>query len=184
MLDERRIREAKNNVKSYLSEGLLRKTDFDRNIFHILRKNAQESLQVAALLARSRKSSLWVIVTSYYSMFYVANALLYRLGFKIGERISHKVTSDALIALARDRLRQSLIENYEETRDQALATMKSDELVQYFDFERRKRSLVQYQTPEEIRLSRVETSLRRAREFVFEIEKLLEAENGQGQPRS
>ena len=174
MLDEKRIKEAESNVKTYLTEGILRKTSFNQNIFQILKKNAQESLDIANFLYKNRKSSLWIIVASYYSMFYLANALLYKWGYKVGDKISHKVTADALIVFARNKSKQSLIESYEDIRDEALATMKSDELIQYFDFERRKRSFIQYQTPEEIKISKVETSLKRAKEFMLEIEKLLE----------
>jgi uncharacterized protein (UPF0332 family) len=174
MLDEKRIREAEDNVKSYLAEGLLRRTGFNANIFRILRGNAQESLEIAAFLDQNKKSSLWIIVTSYYSMFYVANALLYSMGYKVGEKISHKVTADALIVFARKKLKQSLIESYEDVRDEALATIKSDELIQFFDFERKKRSFIQYQTTDEIKLSKVETSLKRAKEFMLEIDKLFE----------
>ena len=147
MLDEKRIKEAESNVKTYLTGGLLKKTGFDQNIFQILRKNAQESLDIANFLHKNKKSSLWIIVDSYYSMFYLANALLHKLCYKVGEKISHKVTADALILFARNKLKQNLIENYEDIRDEALATMKSDELIQYFDFERRKRSFIQYKTP-------------------------------------
>ncbi len=177
MLNEKRIKEAESNVRSYLKEGLLRKIAlFNKNIFKILRRNAYESLDIANFLYKNKKSSLWIIVVSYYSMYYIANALLYKYGYKVGEKISHKVTADALIVFVRNKLKNSLIESYEDIRDEALATIKSDELLQYFDFERKKRSFIQYQTPEEIKLSKVKTSLKRAKEFVFEVEKLLEDE--------
>ncbi len=123
---------------------------------------------------KNKKSDLWVIVTSYYSMFYSANALLYKLNYKVGEKIAHKVTADALIVFARNKLKQSLIENYEDVRDEALATMKSNELIEYLDFERKKRSFIQYDTPKEIKMSKVEISLKRAKEFMFHIGKLFE----------
>ncbi len=173
MLNERRIKEAEANVRTYLREGLLRKSRFNSKIFNILRKNAYESLNVANFLYKNKKSSLWIIVTSYYSMFYIANALLYKLGYKIGEKIAHKVTTDALIVFVRNKLKKSLIENYEDVRDKALSTIKSDELIEYLDFERKKRSFIQYNTPEEVKLSIVETSLKRAKRFIFEIKKLL-----------
>ena len=174
MLSEKRIKEAESNVKSYLEEGLLRKTEFNSQIFNILRKNAQESLTVANFLNENKKSSLWVIVTSYYSMFYLANALLYKLGYKVGSRIAHKVTADALVVLARNKIRLSLIDDYEEIRDNALSTMKSEELIEYLDYERKKRGFIQYDTPETIKISKVKTSLERAREFMLVISRLLE----------
>jgi len=76
MLSEKRIKEAETNVKSYLKEGLIKKTEFNQNIFNILKRNAQESLNVANFLNENNKLSLWIIVCSYYSMFYLANALI------------------------------------------------------------------------------------------------------------
>lgn len=145
MLNEKRIKEAEMNVKTYLKEGLLKKSEFDLKIFNILRNNALESLSIANFLHKNKKSSLWIIVTSYYSMFYLANALLYKLGYKVGEKISHRVTADGLIVFARNKLKQTMIESYEDVKDEALAMMKSDELIEYFDFERKKRSFIQYQ---------------------------------------
>ena len=40
MLSEKRIKEAEANVKSYLNEGLLTKSEFNKNVFNILRNNA------------------------------------------------------------------------------------------------------------------------------------------------
>lgn len=174
MINEKRIKEAEVNVRSYLNEGLLKKSEFNPAIFNILKKNAEESLNVALFLNKNNKSSLWIVVTSYYSMFYLANALLYKLGYKVGEKIAHKITADALIVFVRYKLKETLIEGYEETRDEALAKIKSDELVEYFDFERKKRSFIQYNTPEEIKISKVKTSLERAQEFMLQVNKLLD----------
>ncbi len=43
MLNEKRINEAENNVKSYLAEGLLKKTASDNNIIRIFIRNFWES---------------------------------------------------------------------------------------------------------------------------------------------
>jgi len=174
MLNEKRVKEAETNVNSYLNDGFLTKTEFILKVFNILKNNAQESLSVANFLYKNKKSSLWVIVTSYYSMFYLANALLYKIGYKVGSKMSHKVTADALIVFARNRIKRSLIESYENIRDEALVSMKSEELVEYFDYERKKRGFIQYNTPETIKISKVKTSLERAKEFMLQISKLLE----------
>ncbi len=52
--------------------------------------------------------------------------------------------------------------------------MKSEELIEYLDYERKKRSFIQYNTPETIRISKVKTSFERAREFMLQISKALE----------
>lgn len=89
MLDKDRIKEAESNVRIYLKEGLLRKSSFDDNILNILRKNSEESLKVADLIFKENISALWVIVSSYYSMYYIANAVIYKIEYKVVDQLSH-----------------------------------------------------------------------------------------------
>ncbi len=173
MLNPQRIKEAEQNVKIYLKENLLKKENFQENIFAILHRNAQDSLEISAFLLQNNKSDLWIIITAYYSMFYIANATLYKIGFKVGEKIAHKVTADALIVFIRAKLKTSLLENYENTKDIALAGMKADIIIQNFDSERNKRNRVQYETKEAELHSKARTSIERAKEFLFELEKLI-----------
>ncbi len=175
MLDEKRVKEAENNVRSYFGEGLLKKANADKKIIAIFLQNAKESLIVAEEINQKGLSDLWTIVCSYYSMYYLANAVLLNLGYKVGEKISHKITSDALIVYARKKLKESLIEEYEKTKQEALklAGVKADELIESFDFERNKRNLIQYKTIEIEKQSKAKTSLQRAKEFAKEIKKLL-----------
>ena len=94
MLDDKKIKEAEDNVKSYLEEGLLTKTNTKQEVLAILLKNAKESLRVAEDIYQRGISDLWVIVCSYYSMYYYANAVLLKLGYKVGDKIAHKITSE------------------------------------------------------------------------------------------
>lgn len=175
MLDKKRVKEAEDNVKSYLEEGLLKKTAANAQIMGILLRNAKESLRVAEDIRQKGLSELWVIVCSYYAMYYYANAVLLRLGYKVGEKIVHKVTSDAMIVYVRGKLKESIIEEYEQTREEALniAGIRADSLIESFDFERNKRSTIQYKTVEIEKHSKAETSMQRAKEFAKEMEKLL-----------
>lgn len=175
MLDKDRLKEAETNVRSYLDEGLLKKVEFDKQILNILLKNGKESLRVAEETYQNTISDLWVIVCSYYSMYYYANAVLLKLGYKVGEKIVHKVTSDALIVYVRGKLKESLLEEYEEIKEEALnlTGMKADLLIESFEFERNKRSLIQYRTIEMEKHSKAKISLQRAKEFTKEMEKLL-----------
>lgn len=175
MLSKERIDEAENNVRSYLEEGLLKKADINEQVMNILLKNAKESLRIAEEAHQQNLSELWTIVCSYYSMYYYANAALLKYGYKVGWKIVHKVTSDALIVYVRKKLKGSLIEEYEETKEEALnlAGMKADALIESFEFERNKRSLIQYKTIELEKQSKAKTSLQRAKEFTREMEKLL-----------
>ncbi len=176
MLDNERIREAERNVKGYLGEGLMKKVgEPDKNILSVLGRNSEESLETADFLFKNNMSLLWVVVCSYYSMYYAANEVLYRYGYKIGHKISHKITSDALIVFVRSKLKERLLEEYEEAKGEAfeLANLKTNEIIESFDFERDKRSRFQYEMTDTIKRSKAETSLERAKRFVFEMKKLL-----------
>jgi uncharacterized protein (UPF0332 family) len=173
MITKNRIKEAENNFKKYLEEELIKKS-FNNTAQEIFLKNANESLKAAQILFEN-KISLWTIVSSYYSMFYMANAVLLSLGYKTGDKIVHKVTADALIFIVKPKLKKQILEDYEEIKEQALqiAEIKSDELVSNFDYERNKRNTIQYQTTKSDINNKAKTSLKRAKEFLFEMEKLL-----------
>ncbi len=175
MLDKNRVKEAENNVRSYLDEGLLKKAIINKQVMNILLRNAKESLMVAEEVHQKELSELWVIVCSYYAMYYYANAVLLKFGYKVGDKIVHKVTSDALIVYIRGKLKESLIEEYEQAKEEALnlAGMKADLLIESFEFERNKRSLIQYKTIEIEKKSKAKTSLQRAKEFAKEMDKLI-----------
>lgn len=176
MLSKERISEAKSNVSQYLKEGMLKKITINEpSVKKILVNNCSESLTVAETLSKSNISNLWIIVCSYYSMYYIANAVLYELGYKVGDKVSHKVTADALIIYAIKKLTESLVEDYEEAKSEALEISgnKAEALIEHFDFEREKRSRFQYSTSETVLKSKAQTSLERAKKFVFEMKKLL-----------
>ena len=172
MLSNERIKEAELNMKSYLSDGLIKKENFRTIVFDTYLRNHRESLLIAKKLFNENLSPLWVVVISYYSMFYIANALLYRIGYKVGSKVAHKVVSDALIIFVRKKLAVHLIETYEFAKSEALTL--SDNLLQNYDFEREKRSIFQYESTEEIKTAKAKTSLERAEEFGKEIEKMLQ----------
>ncbi len=176
MLDEQRLTEAQQNVKKYLEERLIwRYNSFTPDILETYSRNYQDSLEVAQKLFEQNLSHLWIIVTSYYSMYYITNAVLYKIGYKVGAKISHKVTADALIVFVRNKLKKELLEEYEEAQEEALEIVgkKTEEILSHFDRELEKRSLFQYESTEEIKRAKAETSLKRAKEFIFEMKKML-----------
>lgn len=176
MLSTERIREAEINVKGYLRNGLLKKKEFDKNIFNSYIAKSDESLEVANYLSENQISPLWITVTSYYSMYYISNAVLYKMGYKVSEEISHKVTCDALIDIVRDKLKDSLLEEFEDVQDEALQltnSEKADKIIESLDFERKKRSKFQYEMSTEVKDSRAKTSFERAKDFNLEMKKIL-----------
>ncbi|MBI2144359.1 hypothetical protein HYU17_04390 [Candidatus Woesearchaeota archaeon] len=175
MIDDKRKKEAQSNFTRYLQDGLLKKeTNLPAQARYV--ENANLSLKVADELMQSRlKPFLWIVVISYYSMFYMANAVLLHLGYKTQDKIAHKVTSDALIVLVLNHLREELLENYETIQQDALeiANAKAESLLESYSLELAKRSRFQYNMLEETKEAIARTSLKRAAEFVFEIKKLM-----------
>ncbi len=178
MLDDKRIREAESNVRHYLQEGLLKKqTNETAKAMYL--ENADLSLETArkllALESDVYRPYLWIIVASYYSMYYIANAVLLKLGYKVGDKVSHKVTADAIIVLVRNKLKKNLLEEYEDAQEDALEIMsqRADALLTSLDEEREKRSKFQYRMDEQAKRGKALTSLERAKTFVFEMKKLL-----------
>jgi uncharacterized protein (UPF0332 family) len=201
MIEKERIEEARRNVKQYIDEGLLRIKDKDAPKFaDFFMKNAESSLQTASILQEISdqqalkstlkvgddfESYLWVIVSSYYSMFYAATALLASQGMRATGQIVHKVTGDALIHffVSNEKLAK-LLEQYEEAkavgleligREELMKSMqkKANELIVAYESERKKRSKFQYDIGVQAKRGYAQTSLNRAKEFVFEISKIL-----------
>lgn len=179
MLDEKRIKEAESNIRKYLDESLLKK-DFNPTALLMYIQNADNSLETAKKLllleSSTYKPYLWIIVTSYYSMYYIANAVLLKLGYKVGEKISHKVTSDALIVFVRNKLKKEMLKDYEDIQNDALELIssKTNSIIGFYDSELEKRSHFQYRMDEELKKGKAITSLERAQQFLFEMKKLLD----------
>ncbi len=175
MIDERKKREAQANFHSYLADGLLRKGRNETARVMYLR-NADLSLRLAEEVSRSSlRPHLWTVVISYYAMFYIANAVLLHLGYRTGRRIVHQVTSDALIVLVLGKLKDEFLEEYETLREDAmeLASLRAEGILEDYERELRKRSGFQYEMEEEVKGKKAETSLSRARKFLFEMRKLM-----------
>ena len=133
--------------------------------------NSFESLKVAEELFKNKTSSLWVVVSSYYSMFYIANAYVYKKGYKSSHEIVHQIINEALIVLARQDLEKHFLEEYEEEKLKALSA--SQNLLDTYESEKLKRSEFQYETTGEIKESKANTSLTRAKKFVEVMREIL-----------
>ncbi len=175
MIDKDRKKEAQQNFAQYLQDGLIKK-EKNETAKRMYLKNADLSLSLAEeCMNSSLKPHIWVVVISYYSMFYIANAVLLELGYKTGDKIVHKVTNDALIVLVTDKIKKSLLEEYERAKEDALeiASIKSDEIIGLYGLEMDKRSRFQYEMTESIQEQKANTSLKRVRQFMLEMKKLL-----------
>ncbi len=175
MIDKDRKKEAQQNFTIYLQDGLIKK-EKNETAKAMYIKNAELSLNLAEdCMKSSLKPHIWVVVISYYSMFYIANAVLLEFGYKTGDKVVHKVTNDALIVLVMDKIKKGLLEEYEDAKENALeiASIKSEEIIETYGLELDKRSRFQYKMTESIQEQKANTSLNRAKQFMFEMKKLL-----------
>ena len=175
MEDKDRDKEAQKNFAQYLHDGLIKRSK-NETAKEMYIKNANLSLKLAEECMNSDLNPyIWVVVISYYSMFYIANAVLLKLGYKTGDKIVHKVTNEALIVLVKDKIKKGILKDYEDAKEDALdiASIKSDEVIGFYGLELNKRSRFQYEMTESIQKQKADTSLKRARQFMFEMKKLL-----------
>lgn len=126
---------------------------------------------------------LWVLNPSYYSMFYSAHALLAYKGVRISqEQGIHKKTAHALIyfCVKNDFIAKELYEQFIQSQQEAAELLNLEEFKEkaetlagnYFN-ELEKRSRFTYETEEGAKEKHATTSLKRAQEFLAEIEKII-----------
>ena len=191
-LDEKKLKECESRMKRFISEGII-KTKQSNKFVDFFLVNANDSLKTANCIYDMStntdyqdytgyvglKGFLWVINASYYSMFYMARALLENEGIKLKSDLSiHLLTFDALIYyfFLTGKLQKRLLEQYIEVQEDAaeiLGKQKADELVENYFWEKGKRSKLTYETEEFAIQSKAKISLDRAIKFNTEIKMLL-----------
>ncbi len=193
MLDEKKIEEIKRRVMNYVRDSIIRK-DKGKLFVEFFLNNAKNSLDSAKVLYEIsiRKDLkdifglpdfngfLWVVNSSYYSMFYMARALLENEGIKIKTDLSiHLVVFDALVYYfyLTQKLERRLIEDYAEANKEALEALgkeKAKELIESYFYEKEKRSAFTYEMGVITMQNKAKTSFDRAKKFNEEIRKLIE----------
>jgi len=170
-MDAKRIKIAEDNFRRYLNEGLIRKTSFEELVYKTYFNNSLESLRVAEEIFNNQLSPLWVVVSSYYSMFYIACAYIYKKGYKTKHEIVHQIINESLIVLAKHDLEKHFLEEYEEERKKATAS--TENLLDNYEFEKTKRSQFQYETTGKIKEAKAKTSLERAKKFIAVMRQII-----------
>jgi hypothetical protein len=123
---------------------------------------------------------LWIVNSCYYSMFYIARALLESEGIKIKSELSiHSLTFDSIIHFfyLNGKLEKRLIEDLAESFEEAseiLGKQKADSLIEDYFWEKGKRATFTYNTKEIVIKAKAKTSLDRARRFNLELRKIIE----------
>jgi len=192
MLEDKKIEEAKNNAIKDINSGKIIKTKDSKYIDFFL-KNSKDSLDSAKILLdislnEKTKNSLgmpdfngflWVINSSYYSMFYMARTLLESIGVKIKtEESMHFLVFNALVYYfySTGKLERHFIEDFENAQEesaQILGKEKAREIISDYSSEREKRGKFTYETGEIAMKGKAETSLSRAKRFYEEARKIL-----------
>lgn len=193
MLDNKEIEIIKKNIKRFINDNSLTKEKKGKFAEFFL-SNAKNSLDSAKLLFEvSTKKELqkttgfpdfngflWVVNSSYYSMFYMARALLESEGIKIKPESAsvHLITFNALVYYfyLTGKIQKSLIEEFKEAGEEAsevLGKEKAKSLIEDYSYEKDKRGRFTYEMGEIAIQNKAETSLNRAKKFNEEIRKLL-----------
>lgn len=127
---------------------------------------------------------LWVINPSYYCMFYAVHALLAYKGVRIlSEQGVHKITAHALVyfCVKNNFIAKELYEQFVQSQREAAELLnlddfkeRAEDLASKYFYEVEKRSKFTYETEEEAKQRHADTSLQRAKEFLNEVEKIIE----------
>ena len=119
MLDDKKIEESSKVIKQLIQEGIITKPEPEVASFFL--NKSQETLIVAERLKRVQeeeriKTNVWVINTSYYSMFFAATALLAKFGHRIKTDVGiHKTTYHALVYYfikENSKIKRQIVEEY------------------------------------------------------------------------
>lgn len=192
MIDDKKLKEAEARAKQYIKSGMI-KTNSSKTFVEFFMKNSAESLEAASVLytlstdkekqkifgLSNFNGFLWVVNASYYSMFYMARALLENSGIQIkSEQSIHSVTFDAVIYFfyATGKLKKNLIERFIEANEEAadlLGREKADQLISDYFNEKSKRGTFTYETGAIVMMNKAKTSLERANNFNKEINKII-----------
>jgi len=185
MLDEKRIQQSSKIVKVLLAEGrIVRPNPRTRDFFL---KQSEKTLLVSQKLFELQireqiDTNLWIINTSYYSMFFAATSLLAHYGKKldVGQGV-HRATYHALVhyfVKEDNKLKKQLAEEYAKAINDAeqilqIGEEKIKELLTNFDFELTKRKTFTYEIEEDASKNKAITSLERAKNFVTEVKRII-----------
>ena len=198
MLNDKKLEEIRKNIPLLRNTDEITKDEKNKRLVEFYTENALVSLNTAKILNNvsfdiniKRKfefiddkfeSYLWVVNSSYYSMFYMASALLAKIGIKVRSEIGvHKKTFYALVYYfyLSKKIAKKYIEEYEEMEkesEELLGMMqeKVKGLMLKYDFEMDKRARFTYNIGEKAKENKAKTSLGRAVEFYNECLRVMD----------
>jgi len=198
MLDDKKLEQIKKNIAMLRNENEISKSENNKKLADFYVENALTSLNTAKVLNSvstdvsikkkfdfiddSFETYLWIINSSYYSMFYMAGALLAKIGVKVKSSIGvHEKTFQALVFYfyLTKKIAKQYIEEFEEAQEESaellgLMQQKVKDLMIRYDFEMDKRAKFTYNIGVKAKENKALTSLNRASEFYNECLKIMD----------
>lgn len=177
---ERELEKARNEYDQALQSRQINKSENNKRFVRFFFERSQNSLLTASILYQvsnsqedkkalkieeAYESFMWVIVTCYYSMFYMASTLIAKKGIKVGEIDVHRNVKNAFLRL--------YIENADLERRLGADYTECKEMAQDLMQEREKRSNYQYDVGMSALKKDAETSITRARNFFDKTRKIM-----------
>lgn len=197
MPENKELEIVKKEIENLISQGkiIVNKNEKDRFSKFFL-ENSKKSFDSAKILMEASTNkklqeelgypefdgSLWVINSSYYSMFYMVRALLENSGIKIKSDSTtqsiHQIVFQSLVYFfyMNKRLEKKLIDDFQEAITESgeiLGKEKANKLIEEYKSEKEKRGIFTYELGQIAMQGKAKTSLERARFFNQEIKKIL-----------
>lgn len=197
MLDDKKLEGIKKNIAMLRNEGEITKDEKNKKLVEFYIENALTSLNTAKILNDvsedasikkkfdfiddSFETYLWIINASYYSMFYMAGALLAKTGIKLKSSIGiHEKTFQALVFYfyLTKKIARHYIEEFRESQEESqellgMMQKKVKDLMLKYDFEMDKRARFTYNIGVKAKENKALTSLNRAVEFYNECLRII-----------
>ncbi|MFH1977965.1 MAG: HEPN domain-containing protein [Candidatus Aenigmatarchaeota archaeon] len=178
---EMEIQKARKEYEEAIGAGQIKKSNDNKRFTRFFFERSENSLLTANLLYQISNNSedktslkidesygsyMWVIVTCYYSMFYMASALISKKGVKVGSSDAHKNVKNAFLRL--------YIENSDLERRLGMEYTQCKEIAHDLMQERNKRSKYQYDVGLNVLKRDAEMSIKHAKNFFEKTRKVIE----------
>ena len=185
MLDNKKIEQSSHIIKTLITEGKIVTPHSEAASFFL--KQSRMSLLVSKGLldlynTEKLETLLWVINSSYYSMFFAATALLANFKHKINTEIGiHALTYHALVyyfVKEQSKLKTQLMGEYKDAFDDAEQLLQFSEqkikgFILDFELEMGNRKTFTYELGALAEKKKAELSFQRAQSFFREVEKII-----------
>lgn len=169
LITEEKIKEAIPESKEFFLNKAIQSINLSDRLFRL---QEEENIE----------TNMWIINISYYSMFFAATALLAKYKKKIDSDIGiHILTYHALVHYffnEDNKIEKQFLEEYKYAVEEAeellrISERKSIEFISDFRNELEKRKIFTYNLGSIAEKNKAETSLKRAKNFIKVIEKMI-----------